>query len=276
MDPNAPRPEDASVPRHDAPVPPQAGEPGGEAPVVPDPHRGEALPEPQSGTRPGVDAGAVRPEQDEPGGPLAGLVGAASAQVAEEASPDGNVEAEATLAEMGVEEEGIESGQLLGFVVATLLVVGLLAVVLIYFIYAPFRGDTQARAGDVSLYPELEQTRVDGRAKLDQATRTGDAYTVPIGRAMGLVAAEYGAAAGAETAGLTRAQFNTLEVNRTMGRAVQAPPTVAGTAMGQSLPSGAANPADPSPAPVPRTLSDGQTQAATPGTALSGAATSDR
>lgn len=196
-------------------------------PVVPDPHRGEATPARQEGMRPEADASLVRPEEDEPGGPLVGLVMATSTQVAEEATPDGDAAAEALLEQMGVEEEGVESGQLLGFVVATLLAVAALAVVLIYFIYSPYRGNTQTRMDDVALYPELQQSRVDAEAKLDQATRTGDAYTIPIGRAMGLVAAQYGAAAGpagaARSAAIpdTRQAFNTLMVNRTEGRAVQ-------------------------------------------------------
>ncbi len=203
---------DANAPRPDA----------DDQPVVPDPHAGEALPEHQSGLRPGVDPDIVRPEQDEPNGPLAGLVGASAAQVADVAGDDAAHDA---LAEMGVEEEGVESGQLLGFLAATLVVVALLALTLIYFIYAPFRSGTVDRVNDIALYPELEQTRVDGRAKLDNTTLSADSsYTIPIGRAMGLVAAEYGETAAPE---LTRAQFNTLSVNRTTGRAVQSARAVA-------------------------------------------------
>lgn len=189
--------------------------------VVPDPHRGEALPETQEGTRPGTDASVVRPEQDEPGGPLAGLVGAASAQVAEEATPGGDARVEASLEDMGVEPEGIESGQLLGFVVATLAAVAVLSAVIIYLIYTPFRNTTAATASDVEQYPELHQSRVDAEAKLNQPTRTGDVLTIPIGQAMQRVVAEYGnpSAAGQPT---TRQAFNTLLVNRTAGRAVQA------------------------------------------------------
>ena len=206
MDVNAPRPD---TPDGDAPV---------TDPVVPDPHAGEALPEHQSGLRPGVDPDIVRPEQDEPGGPLAGLVGAGAAQVADATGDD---DAHDALVGMGVEEEGIESGQLLGFVAATLVAVALLAITLIYFIYAPFRAGTDDRVNDVALYPELEQTRVDARAKLDHTALSADSsYTIPIGRAMGLVAADYGAAPTDPE--LSRAQFNTLQVNRTAGRAVQA------------------------------------------------------
>lgn len=198
--------------------------------VVPDPHRAEPAPAPQEGLRPEADPALVRPEQDEPGGPIGGLLSAVSTETATEATPGTDPAAEALLEQMGVEEEGIESGQLLGFVVATLLAVAALAVVLIYFIYSPYRGSTQAQADNVDVYPELQQSRVDARAKLDQATRTGDAYTIPIGRAMGLVAAEYGTSTGAPSPDAaartlavpsTRQAFNTLMVNRNEGYAVQ-------------------------------------------------------
>lgn len=234
MDPHDPRPD------------------GSDLPVVPDPHAGEALPERQSGLRPGVDPDVIRPEQDEPGGPLAGLVGAGAAQAADAATPDGEGPSDEALAAMGVEEEGIESGQLLGFVVATLVAVGLLAFVLIYFIYAPFRADTRASASDVALYPELEQSRVDARAKLDNATLSADGtYGIPIGRAMGLVAASYGTTPADPS--LSRAQFNTLPVNRTAGRAVQAEAAADTTAAAPATatPAGdapaTAAPADPPP-----------------------------
>ncbi len=222
-------------------------------PVVPDPHRGEAAPAPQEGMRPGADTTLVRPEEDEPGGPLVGLVTAASAQTAEEATPGGDEATEALLAQMGVEEEGVESGQLLGFVVATLLAVAALAIVLIYLIYAPFRGETQARADDVAQYPELQQARVDATAKLDRATRTGEVYTVPIGRAMGLVAAQYGGtAAAASGVPTTRQGFNTLMVNRTEGIAVQRvvpSAALASPAPANAAPAGADVPGDARPSP---------------------------
>lgn len=238
MDTNAPRPD----------TPEGEGPASADLPVVPDPHAGEALPEHQSGRRPGTPD-VVRPEQDEPGGPLAGLVGAGAAQAAEAA---GSEEAHDALAGMGVEEEGIESGQLLGFVAATLVAVGLLAFVLIYFIYAPFRDNTGTSASDVALYPELEQSRVDARAKLETAALGADGtYSIPIGRAMGLVAATYGATP-ADPA-LSRAEFNTLSVIRTAGRAVQA--TSAGTAPDTTATS-AASSADASPASAAGTAAD--------------------
>jgi hypothetical protein len=169
----------------------------------------------------------IRPEQDEPGGPLAGLVGTAATQAATEAAP-ANADAE-LLEKMGVENEGIESGQLLGLVTATIFAVAGLAVVLIYLFYLPFRQQVGTQAGDVSDYPELEQSRTEALAKLNQFARTDSLYNVPINQAMSVVAGRYaassGAAGSAAPAGLpaTRQQWNTLMLNRGIGTAIQNP-----------------------------------------------------
>jgi hypothetical protein len=167
----------------------------------------------------------ARPEQDEPGGPLAGLVGAASTQAANEAAPVSTDAA--VLEQMGVEGEGIESGQLLGLVAATIFAVLALAVVLIYLFYIPTRQQAGDTASDVGDYPELEQSRTDARAKLSQYSRADSTYTVPVERAMSLVTAAYrsGDSTGAANQPATRQQFNTLMTNRGAGAAVQRPAT---------------------------------------------------
>ena len=206
------------------PTPPPGDRPDAEDPV-PDPHRTEPLPPAQEGTRPGADP-AVRPEQDEPLGPVAGLVGAAGAEVSEEASDvtgDRDPETEALLAQMGVEDEGIEGAQLLGLVAATLVAVALLAGTLIYALYIPYRAEVGENAeGAATNYEQLD-LRAEAEAKLRQYARADSAYGVPISRAMGLVAAEYGAA---DAAGLpsTRQQWNTLALDLGPGRAVQETP----------------------------------------------------
>lgn len=192
--------------------------------AVPDPHSDAPAPANLDGMRPEAAANMnVRPEQDEPGGPLAGLVGTSAAQAAAEASP---VDADTALLEqMGVESEGIESGQLLGLVAATIFSIVALAVVLIYLFYIPFLQDVDDTASDVSDYPELAQSRVDAQAKLDLYARADSTYQVPIEQAMGLIAGQYRAGAGAAPAGLpaTRQQWNTLMLNRGTGTAVQNP-----------------------------------------------------
>lgn len=204
--------------------PNEPGRPHQEVPV-PDPHRGEPVPPANEGTRPEADPSVVRPDEDEPVGPVEGLVTAAGAKVEEEATPGGDPEAEALLAQMGVEEEGIEAGQLLGLMAATIAAVIALAVVLIFLFYEPFLGEVSSRMEDVEQYPELAAVRTDAAAKLTPYTRTDSTYSIPIERAMGLVAAEYEVAGDYSEAVVgmpeTQAAWNTLPVMRGMGRAVE-------------------------------------------------------
>ncbi len=198
---------------------------------TPDPHRGDPVPPANQGARPEADPSVVRPDEEEPVGPLEGLVSASGAKAKEEATPGGDPEAEALLAQMGVEEEGIESGQLLGLMAATVAAVIALAVVLILLFYEPFLGDVEAQAEDVEQYPELRAVRVDAAAKLDHYGRADSVYTIPIEQAMGIVAAEYGGAGtAADAAGpyaampASRADQNTFMVVRGEGGAVEGAP----------------------------------------------------
>ena len=196
--------------------------PGQTPPVtVPNPHADAPAPSPQDGMRPEAAADpAVRPEQDEPGGPLGGLVGAAATQAAVEASP---ADADAALLEtMGVEGEGIESGQILGLVAATIAAIFALAAGLFFLFYLPFRQQVGDSASNVAQYPELEQVHTEGLAKLGQYARADSLYQVPIGQAMSVVAGRY-ATAGTAPAGLpsTRQQWNTLSLNRGLGTSAQ-------------------------------------------------------
>ena len=190
---------------------------------VPDPHRDEPIPRPEEGMRPGVDP-AVRPEQDEEVGPVEGLLGTVSADVSDEASEvvgGEDPEAEALLAKMGVEDEDLASGQLLGMFVAVLASFAALAVVVIYLFIIPFKDQTSARAEASASYEALDIVQTEGLAKLGPvASRTDTTFGVPIDQAKGLVVAEYGSSAGA---GLpqTRQDWNTLPIMRGMGQAVQ-------------------------------------------------------
>lgn len=192
------------------------GRPHQEVPV-PEPHRGEPVPPANKGTRPEADPSVVRPDEEESIGPVEGLVTAAGAKATEEATPGGDPEAEALLAQMGVEEEGIEAGQILGLVGAIIASIIALVIVLIFLFYEPFLGETEVAAEDVDQYPELMIVRTEAAAKLNQYTRTDSTYTVPIERAMGLVVAGY-ATAGSDYAEsgaaipTSRARWNTLMV----------------------------------------------------------------
>ena len=204
-------------------VPPPDERPQRAEDPVPNPHRTEPVPQAEEGMRPGVDP-AVRPSQDEPTTPYTELFKAGGAEAKSEASQIATGEedegAEALLARMGVEDEGIESGQLLGLVAAVLLSVLALAVVLIYLFYIPFRTQTGMRAEGEARTTDLDIVRTEGTAKLTQYSRTDSTYALPIGRAMGLVVAEYGAETNGDLPD-TRQEWNTLPVMRGMGRAVQ-------------------------------------------------------
>ena len=192
---------------------------------MPNPHQGEpAEAGADEGLRPEAVGTPARPTGDEPLGPYGELIPTAGVEAKEEATPGGDPEAESLLAQMGVEEEGIEGGQILGLIISVGVAVLALVVVLIYLFIIPTQTQDATEAKDVDQYIELEQVRVEGLAKLDHYERADSAYAVPIGRAMGLVAAEYGATtAGAATMPTTRQEWNTLPVEVAPSRAVQRP-----------------------------------------------------
>ena len=190
------------------PIPPDDADPEVR---VPDPHRNKPVPPDEAGTRPEATASNVRPEQDEPGGPLPGLVAAGAAQAAEETTDDDS--AEALLAQMGVEDEGIESGQIIGTVAAILVSIVVLIAALIWLIYEPFRENVVGLTESEVRYTELETTRAAGLAQLSDFRTTGDgAYGLPIARAMGVIAAQDN---GTDSTAMptTRAGFNTAWIH---------------------------------------------------------------
>ena len=168
----------------------------------------------------------ARPAETEPNGPLAGLMAAGAEDVKAEASDvtgDSDAEAEALLAQMGVEDEGIASGQLLGLVAAVLVGVAALAVVLIFLFYIPYRTEVGDREAGEARATDQEILRTEAVAKIGNYSRTDSTYGLPISRAMGLIAARYGAAdsVGQST---SRAEWNERGVTRGMGSAVQDTP----------------------------------------------------
>jgi hypothetical protein len=193
---------------------------------MPNPHRGEPTPPEPEGTRPEADPSVVRPEEDEPLGPYGELIPAALGEAKDEATPGGDPEAESLLEQMGVEEEGIESGQILGLVAAVLLSVGVLVVVLIYLIYIPQRTQVTLDAEAAARSVDLDQLRVESLARLNEYSLLDSTYGVPIDRAMALVAAEYGQEAPPSVLAdvpTTRQRWNTLPINRGgPARAIQA------------------------------------------------------
>ena len=213
-------------PRPDQPPRPSGDDTPAELPGerMPNPHAGEPAPAAaDEGLRPEAQGTPARPTGDEPLGPYGELIPTATTEAKEEATPGGDPEAESLLEQMGVEEEGIEGGQILGLILSVGVAVVALIVVLIYLFIIPTQTQDASEAEDVGEYVELEQVRVEGLAKLDHYERAdSSAYAVPIGRAMGLVAGEYGATrAGAANVPTTRQRWNTLPISVGPPRAVQ-------------------------------------------------------
>jgi hypothetical protein len=210
MDENAPRPprdEPAELP----------GTP------MPNPHGVDPTPPPQEGLRPEADPSVVRPMEEEEYGPYGQLIPTAGLEAREEARGSDDPEAEALLEQMGVEEEGIESGQILGLVLAVLLSVAALTVVLIYLIYIPYNTQVSLDAEAAARSVDLEALEVEALARLQVYSRVDSVYGVPIDRAMALVAADYADATPAQALDIpdTYAEWNTAPVTKKPSRAVQ-------------------------------------------------------
>ena len=202
---------DDQTPLTPTPVTPEEGE---MKPVAPDPHAAanEPAPPPQEGTRPEAVRSGVRPEQDEPLGPMAGLVTTSAVQA--EAEATGDDDAEALLASMGVEDEGIEGGQLLGIMAAVLVSIAALCVAMYFLFFSPALSQTEGRAESDVRYEELEVVRTEGRTKISQYGLSADsAYTLPIAAAMEAVANDY--PGGGAATPQTRGAFNTAVLPRT-------------------------------------------------------------
>ncbi|HLT48487.1 MAG TPA: hypothetical protein VK002_14730 [Rubricoccaceae bacterium] len=201
------------------------------------PHRAEPAPPTEEGLRPEADPAVVRPMEDEPLGPAQGLFHAAGTQAAHEA-PVGTPEADAEAAYLGVEEEGVESSQIFGLLLATVAAIACLILALYFIFYLPRLGETEAAAQDVPEARRVEQREVNAAAEnlLGQYAVSPDAagrYRIPIAAAMQQTAAAYAGRGDSALAGpASRADFNVAWVT------LHAPPAVASAAdAGTALPS---------------------------------------
>ena len=182
---------------------------------TPDPN----APAPEEGLRPEADPSVVRPEQVEENGPLPGLLDAAAEEALDEATPtDGEG--------LGVEDEGIESGQILGLSIAILASVAALAIVVYFLFYETKLDDTRDQAmADMAVLPEAMTNRAEAEAAMGAYGMTADStYRMPIESAMEMVMEEYGGATAGSLmsdsamtvadsdAPATRAGFNTAMV----------------------------------------------------------------
>ena len=130
-----------------------------------------------------------RPDDEEDLGPGAELFTAAGVEAAAEATGDEDLEAEERTYGV-VEDEGVEAGQILGFVGAVVVAIILLVVTLFFWM-----GTTTQRVEEVvvtrSGYPELRETEVAAAQQLSQyeiLSEEEGVYRIPIDRAIDLVA----------------------------------------------------------------------------------------
>jgi hypothetical protein len=177
------------------------------------PHRAEPAPPPEEGLRPEADPALARPQTEEPNGPVGGLVHAAVVEAAQEA-PFHSPAADAEAAFLGVEEEGVESSQIFGLMLATVASIVCLVLSLYFIFYLPKLSDTTATAEDVPAdrYVEQRELRAEAENLLSQYAVNPEAagrYRIPIGAAMQQTARAYGGRGDSALAGpVSRADFN--------------------------------------------------------------------
>jgi hypothetical protein len=177
---------------------------------IPDPHAQKPAPRQDHLTRTPEDAATIRPDQDEDLGPVPELFGAAGTEAAAFASGDDDLEAAAI--EKGAEAEGVESAQILGLLVAVVVVL-ILAVVAIFFLTSRVGQHNEAAHIGVMRYPELTELRLEAERLVGAYGISDDegSYRVPLTQAQQAMAREYrtlAASAGMAQAPDSRVAFN--------------------------------------------------------------------
>lgn len=204
-------------------------------PVVPDPHEGQPSQPGYEGMRPGADPSVSWPDQEEQDGPVAGLFRTAGAETAAHYahSPAAAAIAEAA----GVEEEGLESGQLFGLMLATACAVIVLILTIYFLFYSPLLQETRDQAADVPLdrYVELRDSRTAGVGLIsDYALNEDSTYRLPIDAAMEMVARDYATAAPAPGDAATTAAEVELAANNGLSWLTVTPPPAVRSATGDA------------------------------------------
>lgn len=143
-----------------------------------------------SATAEAAGRGIEQPDQDEDFGPLERLFRGAAAEAAAEVTHSPRWVHEED--ELGVEHEGIEAGQILGFVLAIAVALGLAVFTLFQYVDITAQAalvEATARSG----YPELRENRLHAMQRLTQyevVDPQQGRYRIPIDRAMVLMATE--------------------------------------------------------------------------------------
>lgn len=153
-------------------------------------HGGDNIESFISGTPTDLATYARSPDQREDFGPVGELARAARAEAGREITQDPKYVSQEI--KLGVEHEGVEAGQIIGFALAT-------AVALVLSIFALFQYfDVTAESvrfemAGMSGYPELRESRFEATRKLSQygaVENEADRFRIPIDRAMELMANE--------------------------------------------------------------------------------------
>lgn len=130
------------------------------------------------------------PDQEEEYGPAERLFKGAAVEAAAEVTGAETYEEEE--AELGVEHEGVEAGQILGLTLAIAAALALSIVALFQYFNITAQTTRNAAAG-ISGYPELRENRFESMRKLSEygvLAGESDRYRIPIERAMELMANE--------------------------------------------------------------------------------------
>jgi hypothetical protein len=132
----------------------------------------------------------VAPDEQEDMGPVPGLFKAVSAKAAAEVTGDEAYYAQE--AELGVEHENIEAGQIIGFALA--IAAAIAVIVLLLFQWTAIAGrEAERQAVELSGYPLLRETQTNALQKLTQYEVIDEeqgVYRIPIDQAMTLMVNE--------------------------------------------------------------------------------------
>ena len=143
-----------------------------------------------SGTPEDEELQLASPDADEEYGPAARLFRGAKAEAAAELTDDPKYLEEE--AELGVEHEGVEAGQILGFALAVAVALGLSIFALFQYVNI-VADETRFTATGTSGYPELREIELNATRQLSQygvVNQEEGVYRIPINRAIEVVVEE--------------------------------------------------------------------------------------
>lgn len=179
---------------------------------VPDPHADEPVPRPDSHARKAPGADTPRPDQYEDLGPVAELFGVAGMEAASRVSHDPELLNRAI--ERGAEVEGVETAQIFGLFLATIVALAMIVVAVAVMMTRVGVSEEERRLAELR-YPELAEIRAAEEERLTTYGRVDDRFHIPLERAQSLMAEEARAARenGVDADGelpATRRGFNVL------------------------------------------------------------------